>query len=84
MNVNGSSNNNAVGIASKVLSCIVCGEDFIFSSGEMVYYLDHGLAEPKRCPSCRRARRAAKALTSKALVESKVETVTDAGGEVKS
>lgn len=41
----------------KVLICMDCGQDFIFSSSEQFFYWGKGLAEPKRCKSCRQFRR---------------------------
>jgi hypothetical protein len=42
----------------KKINCIDCGFPFIFSEPEQRYFTDRGLAEPKRCVSCRRARKA--------------------------
>jgi len=44
-------------IKDKDLPCIDCGRTFAFSEGEQRYFLSKGLAEPKRCPECRKARR---------------------------
>lgn len=38
----------------KVLRCIDCNEEFIFSAGEQVFFADKGLQnEPKRCKPCK-------------------------------
>jgi hypothetical protein len=37
--------------------CCDCGEIFIWSYGEQLYYRDRKLSPPRRCPSCRQARR---------------------------
>jgi len=42
---------------SKYLTCKICGNDFAFTIGEQAFYQDRGLAEPRRCPACRRAKR---------------------------
>jgi len=43
----------------KVLQCSDCGQEFIFTAGEQVFYSSRGLQnEPKRCSQCRRARKA--------------------------
>ncbi|MEE9198667.1 MAG: zinc-ribbon domain containing protein [Dehalococcoidia bacterium] len=42
----------------KTLVCRDCGMDFVFSAGEQEFYQQRGLLnEPRRCPSCRRARK---------------------------
>jgi CxxC-x17-CxxC domain-containing protein len=43
----------------KVLQCSDCGQDFTFTAGEQEFYASRGFQnEPKRCPECRRARKA--------------------------
>ena len=38
----------------KVLTCIGCGEEFIFTAGEQLFFADKGLKnEPKRCKPCK-------------------------------
>lgn len=42
----------------QTLKCEDCGQEFIFSAGEQEFYAQKGLVNiPKRCPSCRKARR---------------------------
>lgn len=42
----------------KTLTCQDCGQDFTFSADDQQYHADKGYSnEPKRCPSCRSARR---------------------------
>ena len=44
----------------RVLTCRDCGREFVFTSGEQEFYQSRGLMhEPRRCPECRTARRAA-------------------------
>ncbi|HZP27286.1 MAG TPA: zinc-ribbon domain containing protein [Dehalococcoidia bacterium] len=43
----------------KTLTCQDCGQSFTFSADDQQYHAEKGYSnEPKRCPSCRRARRA--------------------------
>ena len=43
----------------KTLTCRDCGQHFVFTAGEQVFYQSRGLTnEPGRCPDCRRARKA--------------------------
>ena len=42
---------------TRKLVCCECGTSFLFTGGEQHYYEAHNLSEPKRCPSCRRARK---------------------------
>ena len=43
----------------KSLQCSDCGETFIFSAKEQEFFQSKGYTnEPKRCPSCRAARKA--------------------------
>ena len=41
----------------KAIWCKVCGQTFVFTAGEQLFYSDRGLAEPRRCPDCRRSHR---------------------------
>lgn len=41
----------------KTLTCSDCGQEFSFSAEEQEFYAARGFAEPKRCRSCRAARR---------------------------
>lgn len=41
------------------MTCIDCGQEFVFTSGEQAFYAQRGFTEaPKRCTSCRAARKA--------------------------
>jgi len=43
----------------KSLKCADCNQEFIFTAGEQEFYSSRGLQnEPRRCPECRRARKA--------------------------
>jgi CxxC-x17-CxxC domain-containing protein len=38
----------------KVLRCIDCSEEFVFSAGEQLFFSDKGLRnDPKRCKTCK-------------------------------
>ncbi len=40
------------------LTCVECNQSFVFSADDQQYHADKGYTnEPKRCPSCRQARR---------------------------
>ena len=44
--------------ADKTLTCADCGADFTFTAGEQEFHASKGFThEPRRCPSCRSARR---------------------------
>jgi hypothetical protein len=43
----------------KPLTCVDCGAEFTFSAEDQEYYASRGFQnEPKRCPTCRRTRKA--------------------------
>jgi CxxC-x17-CxxC domain-containing protein len=44
----------------KVLVCADCGQEFTFTTSEQQFYADRQFTEPRRCPSCRAARKAAR------------------------
>jgi CxxC-x17-CxxC domain-containing protein len=44
--------------ADKTLTCADCSQEFIFSESEQSFYAERGFTEPRRCPSCRAARKA--------------------------
>ena len=49
-------------IADLTLTCVACGEEFVFSSDEQGFYQGQGFkSAPKRCRSCRRARKTGEA-----------------------
>jgi len=50
---------NKIKLEDEVLRCIDCGADFVFTAAEARYYIAKLLTvPPKRCPTCRRLRRA--------------------------
>jgi CxxC-x17-CxxC domain-containing protein len=48
-------------VADKTLTCGDCGMEFIFNEREQAFYAEKGFSEPRRCPSCRQSRKAARA-----------------------
>ncbi len=47
-------------MADKTLTCSDCGMEFEFSEREQAFYAEKGFTEPRRCPSCRASRKAAR------------------------
>ena len=46
----------------RVLKCVECGADFVFTSGEQMFFADKGFKnEPKRCKACKSKRGASNA-----------------------
>lgn len=41
----------------RVLICAECGSEFVFSADDQEFHAQRGYQDPKRCPSCRQARR---------------------------
>jgi CxxC-x17-CxxC domain-containing protein len=44
--------------SDKNLVCQDCNQEFVFSASEQQFYADRQFSEPRRCPSCRAARKA--------------------------
>jgi CxxC-x17-CxxC domain-containing protein len=44
----------------KTLSCADCGQEFTFTASEQDFYAQRSFTEPRRCPSCRASRKAAR------------------------
>lgn len=43
----------------RTLTCGDCGKDFVFTAGEQEFYASKGFSsDPRRCPDCRRKRKA--------------------------
>lgn len=47
-------------MSDKTLTCADCGQEFTFTGSEQQFYADRGFTEPRRCASCRAARKAAR------------------------
>ncbi len=39
------------------LTCVECNSEFVFSADDQQFHAEREYQEPKRCPSCRQARR---------------------------
>jgi CxxC-x17-CxxC domain-containing protein len=46
--------------SDRTIACADCGQEFVFSASEQQFYADRGFSEPRRCPSCRATRKAAR------------------------
>ncbi|HET7828525.1 MAG TPA: zinc-ribbon domain containing protein [Candidatus Limnocylindrales bacterium] len=42
----------------KTLTCADCGQEFTFTASEQDFYAERGFTEPRRCASCRAAKKA--------------------------
>ena len=47
-------------MADKTLTCSDCNTEFAFTEREQAFYAEKGFSEPRRCPSCRASRKAAR------------------------
>ncbi len=41
----------------RTLTCVECGAEFTFTADDQEFHATRGYQEPKRCPTCRQARR---------------------------
>jgi len=48
----------------KTLNCVDCGTDFSFTASDQQFYADRQFSEPRRCPACRAAKKAARGESS--------------------
>jgi CxxC-x17-CxxC domain-containing protein len=46
--------------SDKNLTCSDCNTEFVFTGNEQAFYAQKGFSEPRRCPSCRASRKAAR------------------------
>ena len=44
----------------KNLTCADCGQEFVFTASEQDFYSQRSFTDPRRCPSCRASRKAAR------------------------
>ncbi len=44
----------------RALTCGDCGQQFTFTASEQEFYAARSFSEPRRCPSCRAARKASR------------------------
>lgn len=43
--------------SDRTLTCADCGQEFVFSASEQQFYADRGFSDPRRCATCRQARK---------------------------
>ena len=71
----------AVEFEDLTLNCIDCGQDFIWSGGEQLFYHDKGLKNPpKRCKPCKQAkneRLAAITSAQESGIKQKIEVIVN-------
>ena len=48
----------------KTLKCVDCGTEFSFTASDQQFYADRQFSEPRRCPACRAAKKAARGETT--------------------
>ena len=46
--------------SDRTLTCADCSQEFVFTASEQQFYADRQFTEPRRCPSCRASRKAAR------------------------
>ena len=46
--------------SDKAMTCADCSQNFVFTARDQEFYADRGFTEPRRCPSCRASRKAAR------------------------
>ena len=46
--------------ADKALTCADCSAEFVFTASQQEFYAERQFSEPRRCPSCRAARKLAR------------------------
>ena len=44
--------------ADRTLTCADCSQEFVFTASEQQFYQERGFSDPRRCRSCRAARKA--------------------------
>lgn len=47
-------------MADKTLTCSDCSMEFTFTERDQAFFAEKGFTEPRRCPSCRASRKAAR------------------------
>jgi hypothetical protein len=56
-------------MSDKTLTCVECNSEFAFSAEDQAFHAQKGYTDPKRCPSCRSARRSGGGGAATAAVE---------------
>jgi len=77
IDLQGAANGEASDFADRLIRCVDCGEQFVWTVGEQVFFHDKGLKnEPKRCKPCKQAkndRLAAISASQAAGIKQKIE-----------
>lgn len=47
-------------MSDKALTCADCNQEFVFTASEQEFFAERQFSEPRRCPACRAARKAAR------------------------
>ena len=56
-NSNGKWSHSETEFEDRPIKCVDCGDDFVWTAGEQVFFHDKGLKnEPKRCKPCKQAK----------------------------
>ena len=62
----------------KILKCVDCGTDFVFTAGEQLFFHDKQFKnEPKRCKNCKSKRVSVLGATPQGQAHTKTETRTN-------
>ena len=81
LKVNGEWSQGEMEFQDRTIPCVDCGEEFIWTAGEQVFFHDKGLKnEPKRCKPCKQAkneRLAAIAAAQAAGVRQRIEVTVN-------
>src|SRR5271157_2275157 len=65
----------------KILKCIDCGADFVFTAGEQLFFHDKDFKnEPKRCKACKAKRISSSGTAPPPGIRPRVETRTNCSG----
>jgi CxxC-x17-CxxC domain-containing protein len=76
-----SSEGRSLVFTDRTITCTDCGNEFEFSAGEQEFYAQRGFSEaPKRCPSCRAARKAARSQSTYAAGDGQDGSAAGYGG----
>ena len=46
--------------SDRTLGCVDCSTEFVFTASDQQFYADRQFSEPRRCPACRAAKKAAR------------------------
>ncbi len=44
----------------RTLGCVDCNTEFVFTASDQQFYADRQFSDPRRCPACRAAKKAAR------------------------